>query len=180
MRRAQLYILTVAIVVVLWMPSVSAQTPNNAHGIDFDRDGIDDPVIYRSPLGLWAVKSSSDPTTMLLRQWGLPDDYPIAGDYTGDGIADFVVWRPSNGNWYICKSDTFFNCFDDGGNVVYQFGLSGDKPIKADFDQDGILDLAVWRPEFGFFIYRSSSSSQAVVTQWGLPSDIPVQTSPNR
>jgi hypothetical protein len=157
-----------------------AQTSDVAHTLDFDRDGIDDPIVYRPTTGLWAIKSSSDPTTALLRQWGLPKDHPIAGDYTGDGIADLVVWRPANGNWYICKSDANFNCFANNGNIVQQFGLFEDKPIKADYDGDGILDLAVWRPSLGLFIYRRSGTGEVAVTQWGLPGDIPIQTGPNK
>lgn len=171
---------TLALYLLVACSATTAYAQNGPYGLDYDRDGVDDQVIYRPNLGLWAIKSSFDPTTVLLRQWGLRNDHPIVGDYTGDGIADLVVWRPSNGNWYICKSDTNFDCFGTNGNIAFQFGLEDDKPIKADFDDDGILDLAVWRPQFGLFIYRSSATGDAVVSQWGLPNDIPMQTSPNR
>lgn len=170
---------TVTLVASSSQLTVVLQNGSRGGLVDFDGDLIDDLVIFRPELGIWAVRLSSMEGAVLWRQWGLPQDFPIAGDYTGDGIADLVVWRPSNGNWYICRSDNGFDCGSDGGNTVYQFGLPGDRPIKADYDHDGILDLAVWRPTLGWFIYRGSMTNEAVVTQWGLPTDIPLQTGPN-
>ena len=95
----------------------------------------------------------------------------MTGDYDGDGKADLVVWRPADGNWFICSSTNNFDCTQ---NTIVQFGLPGDMPIKADFDGDGILDPSVFRPSDGNWFSRRSSDAQIQVIQWGLPGDIPM------
>ncbi len=149
--------------------------------LDFDGDGIDDPTIFRPEFGYWAIRLSStsgtNGTSILWKQWGLPGDYPMPGDYTGDGLADLVVWRSENGNWYTCESELQFNCTLGS---VQQFGLPGDRPIQADYDGDGVLDYIVWRPNTRQFYYKSSKTGVGGVYNWGLPSDIPLQSGNNR
>ena len=101
----------------------------------------------------------------------------MPGDYSGDGRADLVVWRPRDGNWYICRSETQFDCTQP---VIQQFGLPGDRPVRADYDGDGVLDFAVWRPSTGTTYYKSSSSGTVVSRQWGLPGDIPLNGGTDR
>ncbi len=142
--------------------------------LDFDGDGVEDYTIWRPHLGMWAVlESSTNGATYIWKQWGLPGDFPMAGDYTGDGRADLVVWRQTDGNWYICRSETMFDCTQP---VVQQFGLPRDRPMRGDFDGDGVLDFAVWRPDSGNFYFKGSGTGQIIVRQWGLPGDIPLNT----
>ena len=146
--------------------------------LDFDGDGIEDNAVWRPQFGMWAVlQSSTNNTGYLWKQWGLPGDYPMAGDYTGDFRADLVVWRPTDGNWFICRSETLFDCSQP---IIQQFGLPGDRPIRGDYDGDGFLDFAVWRPNSGKFYFRSSGTGQITERQWGLPDDIPLNTGANR
>lgn len=150
--------------------------PDGIAQLDFDNDGADDLVVYRPNYGLWFIRRSSD-QSLLMKQWGLANDFPIAGDYDGDLKPDLVVWRPVSGNWYVCSSSRSYDCSQ--GTVV-QFGLPGDRPVRADFDGDRILDFAIWRPSDQSYYYASSvSPGTAVVVQWGLAGDVIVGSGRN-
>ena len=87
--------------------------------------------------------SSADAIPTRSQQWGAKGDIPVPGDYDGDLINDFAVWRPSEGNWYIIRSS------DGRAPMPVALGRSGDIPVPGDYDGDGITDFAVWRPSDG-------------------------------
>jgi uncharacterized delta-60 repeat protein len=86
-------------------------------------------------------------------------------DFDGDGKAEFAVFRPSNGFWFILNS--FTNSFRG-----VQFGAAGDKPAAGDYDGDGFADVAVYRNGFWYITQSSDNSFRAV--QFGESSDKPV------
>ena len=100
-------------------------------------------------------------------QWGSGGDIPVGGDYDGDGVTDFTVFRPSNGTWYISQSSN--NQFR-----AIQFGTLGDKLVPAEYDYDGITDIAVWRPASGVWYVLRSSDSGLTAVQFGANGDVPV------
>ena len=81
--------------------------------------------------------------------FGLPGDrdLPAPGDYDGDGITDIATFRPISdttpgaAEWFILPSST---------NRAFSipFGAAGglDLPAQADYDGDGITDIATFRP----------------------------------
>jgi len=90
------------------------------------------------------------------------------GDVDGDGKAD-VVWRPSNGIWFIIPSSS------PNTSILQQWGTSGDIPVPGDYDGDGKTDFAVSRPSSGTWsIIPSSNPGAPIVQQWGTSGDIPV------
>ncbi len=88
-------------------------------------------------------------------------------DYTGDGLGDFAVWRPSSGVWAIQVAP--------GSYSTMQWGLGslGDVPVPGDYDGDGKSDIAVFRkPTGGWYVLRSSDGSGFGI-HWGADGDKP-------
>ncbi|HXG82805.1 MAG TPA: FG-GAP-like repeat-containing protein [Pyrinomonadaceae bacterium] len=86
-------------------------------------------------------------------------------DFNGDGKTDLSVFGPSNGFWYYLNSP-------DNQYGAAQFGLSGDKPVPADFDGDKRTDFAVCRN--GVWYILKSRDNSVRITQFGLADDVPV------
>jgi YD repeat-containing protein len=51
-------------------------------------------------------------------------DQPVPADYDGDGKADFAIWRPTTGVWYIRKSS-------DSNYEMYTLGSPGDTAVPS-------------------------------------------------
>ena len=190
---------------------------------DYDGDGIFDAAVYRPSTGTWIIRPSSNPSNVMNIQlgnrfsipanapynaalkWKLPNypvnwqanggtwtipslgnpllqsagligqtlgqpgDIAVPGDWDGDGIIDFAVWRPSNGTWYVVPSS-------NPAQVITQaWGQSGDIPVPGDYDGDGKLDYAFWRPSTGqYYLISSINPSLTLTLSWGQSGDIPV------
>jgi subtilisin-like proprotein convertase family protein len=91
---------------------------------------------------------------------------PRVSDFTGDGQADFSIFRPSEGNWITLNADNSV--------TTRQWGTSTDKPVPGDYDADGKTDYAVYRPEEGNWYVIRSSNNTAFVQGWGTSTDMPV------
>ncbi len=139
---------------------------------DYDGDGYTDLATYRPSDGTWNVKFSSrnreggvgNPVYQISFPFGASTDRPVPGDYDGDGRADFAVFRPASGDWYILRSS-------DGLVSGVNFGLGTDLAVPADYDGDLKTDVAVFRE--GAWYYLRSSDGGFVGIAWGIATDKP-------
>ena len=134
-------------------------------------------AVWRKNNGVWYIVNPDGTTTAT--QWGVDYDIPVPGDYDGDGLADFAVFRPDDPAtttqdecaggcvWYVLKSS-------DGNWQPSYFGIKDDKPTPADFDGDGITDVAVFRPSTNTWHIMRSSDGGYYNLQFGVSSDVPV------
>jgi hypothetical protein len=80
-----------------------------------------------------------------------------SGDYTGDGLSDITIFRPSSGLWAVRAVTRVY------------FGTSGDIPVSGDYDGDGTADVAVFRSSSALWAIRALSRAY-----YGGSSDIAV------
>jgi hypothetical protein len=153
-------------------------------GADFNGDGRDELVMCNANTttgaNTWWIGDSI--TGAVIKggfQWGnfVTDYFVSPDDYTGDGIADVVVYRaggagPDAGAWLIMNGAT--NALV---TPVVIFGVpdpaftSEDIPLRGNFDGDNRADIAVFRRSTKTYYWLKSSDGILGAQQWGNPAD---------
>jgi hypothetical protein len=133
---------------------------------DYDGDGKTDVAVFRN--NLWYLLRST--AGLSVENFGLPGDVPVPGDWDGDGKADLAVYRAGTGG----GQSTFYyrgSANNPNGNISFiPFGTGGDVPVANDFDGDGKMDAAVFRPtDRVWYIQQSQTGFRAL--QFGFATD---------
>lgn len=151
-------------------------------GADFNADGRDELIyLYRNSSGTQVTYQIGDANTgagVMTRAFGSYNtDFSVSpDDYTGDGRADFVAVRETQGSqaiWYIMNSAT-------NEVTAMRFGIAdpsfvdSDVPVRGDFDGDGRHDICVWRESNQTFYYFSSQFNNIQAQKSGDPGDTPL------
>lgn len=141
---------------------------------DFDGDDIADIAVWRA--GAPAVAAyyvlQSMTNTVRVELFGQTGDDPVVtGDWDGDGKADPAVYR----NAAVGSQSYFYyrgSLSNPGGAVTYiPWGTTGDQAMRGDFDGDGKLDRAVFRPSNVTWYIGQSSNGTTRIETWGLSTD---------
>ncbi|MEP7211517.1 MAG: M36 family metallopeptidase [Acidobacteriota bacterium] len=131
---------------------------------DFDRDNKADVGIFRpSTRTFWILRSSNG---TIFGSRPIPPGRTLTGDFDGDGGADLVSY--SGGQWFVLNSSTNYQ-----SGTTFPWGLESDKVVAADYDGDGVVDAAVYRPSDGTWYVRKSSGGSSYI-RFGIASDVPV------
>lgn len=98
--------------------------------------------------------------SILLAIAGLTCVTAAAGQSETRGNNEFALFSPAKGVWYTNSSD---GC----AFAAVRWGTATDRLVPADYDGDGQIDAAVWRPASGTWFIRRSSDAKAQIVNFG-------------
>lgn len=142
---------------------------------DFDGDGKTDIAVWRAhptKADFYIFQSSNN--TFRTEQFGKAGDDPMAvGDYDGDGKADVAVYRNAAEGQ---QSYFYFRGSLDNPNsdtTYVPWGTQDDKPAVGDYNGDGKVDFAVFRPSQAtwYILNNDSAAPTWRAERFGLATD---------
>ena len=155
---------------------IRGQLKRSTTVFDLDGDGRTDVNVFRqSSSTFWTQRSLDGGLTVDVFGMNTGENwlnfYP--GEWDGDGLADYALVRVgADGTliWSIFQSRTRTLRYVFWGNSS---GAFLDSLAPADYDGDGILDIAVFRRSTGVWWILQSSTGTARVEHFGTTSDFP-------
>jgi hypothetical protein len=115
--------------------------------------GPDTTGVFRPINGLIFMKNKNETGFAdIALNYGLPGDYPVVGDWDGNGTTTVGIYR---GNTFFLRNENTIGF----ATIVFDFGQVGDQPIAGDWDGDGVDTIGVIRPSLSQFMLRNSNDA---------------------
>jgi parallel beta-helix repeat protein len=130
--------------------------------------GSDTTGVFRPSNGLLYLKNTNiTGFADVAINYGAGRDYPVAGDWDGNGTDTIGVYR--NGVFYLRNSNTI-----GYADIVFAFGTPGNQPVAGDWNGDGIDTIGVYNSSAGSFYLRNSNSAGSSDMNFSLgnPGDV--------
>ena len=142
---------------------------------DFDGDGKSEFAVFQPSLDRFAIYTLSNKA-------GTPDqtrfqvfvgisgftylagDVPAPGDYLGLGRTQLALYRPSTNKFFVLDDSGASQVIRTISMPTGYVGNINDVPVSLDYDGDGKVDPALFRPSNSTY-YVFSSKSNSLVTQ---------------
>ena len=97
--------------------------------------------------------------------YGIGGDYPVVGDWDGDGVDTIGVYR--NGQFYLRNENSI-----GFADIVFPFGQPGDQPVAGDWNGDGIDTIGVYRNGTFFLRNTNDAGNPDRIFGLGVPGDV--------
>jgi len=146
---------------------------------DYDGDGRADPAVFDSDTGVWSYLGGATHTTPVTQSYGQGGgffnlDYPVPGDFNGDGKHDFGVMRrgladPGQARFLISYNDGSVNIASPDISTI--FGQFSYAIVPGDYDGDSKTDIGQVNLQGTQTMWRvlQSSDSVTVTRLFGSP-----------
>jgi hypothetical protein len=140
--------------------------------------------VFRPSTGEWYLDIDGDGvldncTVDRCVTFGRAGDLPVAGDWTGRGITEIGVFRPSTGQWFLLTTAPTKLPGCAVSPCAYTFGTSVDLPVVGDWTGEGKTKIGVFRPGTGEWLLDFSGdgdgkSCAGQCLSLGAEGDVPV------
>jgi hypothetical protein len=142
-RQALSVLLVLALIVPTAITEFASASQTHALAGDFNGDGVTTPGLFID--GLFILSGATDDGDTIRFRYGRPDDVPVVGDWTGNGVDTVGVVRQGR-HWYLRFSNSAG--FADR-SFTYGGRLGRDRPVVGDWtgkgrDLPGIVRGSTW------------------------------------